>query len=78
MTGPERNRVYQYSFRKYDSLGPKSLGTARQKLCQKIMATTNITKIDFDDIISDLIDENKWSESRAMAYFECISIEDRI
>tara|TARA_Y100001970_G_C14153933_1_gene814399 strand:- start:259 stop:387 length:129 start_codon:yes stop_codon:yes gene_type:complete len=42
------------------------------------MDTTNITKVDFDDIINDLIVENKWPESRAMAYFECISIEDRI
>lgn len=77
MTDNERDRVYQYSFRKYDAMGPKSLVVARRQLCQKIMDTTNITKTDFDDILIDLIAQNKWSESRAMAYFECINIEDR-
>ena len=78
MTDDERDRVYQYSFRKYDAMGPKSLLTARERLCQKIIDTTNITKNDFDEIIQDLIAANKWSEPRAMAYFECISIEDRM
>jgi hypothetical protein len=78
MTGAERDRMYQYSFRRNDAMGPKSLVLARGKLCQKIMETTNISKVDFDDIINDLIVENKWPEARAMAYFECISIEDRI
>jgi len=78
MTGDEKDRVYQYAFRKYDSLGPKSLLAARSKLCQKIMESTSISKPDFDDIIEDLIIQNNWSESRAMAYFECVSIEDRI
>ena len=77
MTENERDRVYQYSFRKYDAMGPKSLLLARKQLCQKIIGTTNITKNDFDEIIQDLIAQNKWSESRAMAYFECISIEGR-
>ena len=77
MTEIERDRVYQYSFRKYDSMGPKSLSHARLQLCKKIMTSTNITKNDFDEIIQDLIAQNKWSDSRAMAYFECISIEDR-
>ena len=77
MTPEERDRVYQYSFRKYDAMGPKSLSSARKHLCQKIMDTTNISIEDFDDIIEDLIAQNHWSESRAMAYFECISIEDR-
>lgn len=77
MTDSERDRVYQYSFRKYDSMGPKSLLDARRQLCRKIMNSTNISKDDFDEIIQDLISQNKWSESRAMAYFECISIEDR-
>jgi hypothetical protein len=78
MTDGERDRVCQYVFRKYDSFGPKELLTARQRLCAKIMQTTNISKFDFDGIIEDLIESNNWSEPRAMAYFECISIEDRI
>jgi hypothetical protein len=78
MTGDERDRVYQYAFRRYDSLGPKSLLDARERLCRKIMETTNISKPDFDDIIDDLIVQNNWSVSRAMAYFECVNIEDRI
>lgn len=78
MTEEERERVLQYSFRKYDSLGPKSLSEARKKLCRKIMETTDITKIAFDELIDDLITQNEWPESRAMAYFECISIEERI
>ena len=78
MTDGERDRVCQYVFRKYDSFGPKELLSARQRLCTKIMQTTNISKFDFDGIIEDLIESNNWSEPRAMAYFECISIEDRI
>jgi len=78
VTDDERDRMYQYAFRRYDSLGPKSLISARNKLCEKIMKVTNITKVDFDDIIADLIDHNEWTESQAMAYFECVSIEDRI
>lgn len=78
MTGEERERVCQYAFRRYDSLGPKSLLDAREKLYRKITETTNISRPDFDEIIEDLIEENDWTESRAMAYFECVSIEDRI
>jgi len=77
MTDDERDRIFQYSFRRYDSLGPKSLREAREKLARKIMETTDITKDAFDELISDLITQNKWTESMAMAYFECISIEDR-
>ncbi len=77
MTDSEKERVLQYAFRKYDSLGPKSLSEAREKLYKKIMTTTDISKTDFDDLIEDLITQNKWTESMAMAYFECITIEDR-
>ena len=77
MTDGERDRVRQYVFRKYDSFGPKELLTARERLYKKIERSTNISKFDFDGIIEDLIDSNDWSEPRAMAYFECISIEDR-
>jgi hypothetical protein len=78
MTGNEKHRVCQYTFRRYDALGPKSLLIAREVLCKKIMETTNISKPDFDGIMEDLIAQNNWPESRAMAYFECVSIEDRI
>ncbi len=78
MTDQERERVLQYFFRKYDDLGPKSLLEARKLLCQKMIQTTDITEEAFDELINDLIAENNWTESRAMAYFECVSIEDRI
>tara|TARA_B100000131_G_scaffold306154_1_gene332923 strand:+ start:286 stop:522 length:237 start_codon:yes stop_codon:yes gene_type:complete len=78
MTEQERERVLQYFFRKYDGLGPKSLSEARRQLCQKMIQTTDITAEAFDELIDDLINENNWTESRAMAYFECVSIEDRI
>ena len=78
MTEKERDRVYWYAFRKYDSLGPKTLIEAREKLCRKVMATTEITRIAFDELIDDLISQNEWTETEAMAYFECVSIEDRI
>jgi hypothetical protein len=51
---------------------------AREKLCKKVMATTEITKTAFDELIDDLISQNEWTETEAMAYFECVSIEDRI
>ena len=78
MTEDERERFLRYSFRKYDSLGPKSLSEAREKLCTKIMDTTDISKVMFDSIIEDLCEANGWSEALAMAYFECLSVEDRI
>lgn len=78
MTDVQRERILQYSFRKYDALGPKSLSEAREKLRQKIMETTEISKDMFDSIIDDLVEKNEWSESMAMAYFECLSVEDRI
>ena len=78
MTDIERERILRYSFRRYDSLGPKSLSEARKKLCTKIMNTTEISKAMFDSIIDDLVAKNEWPESMAMAYFECLSVEDRI
>ena len=78
MTENERERMIQYSFRKYDSLGPKSFVEARRKLRFKIMKTTEISADMFDSIIDDLVEKNKWPESMAMAYFECLSVEDRL
>jgi len=77
MTNTQRERMVRYSFRKYDSLGPKSLSEARKKLCRKIMKATEINKAMFDSIIEDLVEQNKWPESMAMAYFECLNVEDR-
>lgn len=78
MTDVERDRIRQYSFRKYSLLGPKSLIVARKKLCQKITNMTNIDEDALNEIINDTITENDWSEPEALAYFECTSIEDRI
>ena len=78
MTDSERERVFQYSFRKYDALGPSGLQQARHVLCQKLMKSTNISETDFNELIEDLIASNGWTEARAMAYFEVIDIEDRI
>ena len=78
MTDGERDRVFQYSFRKYDALGPSGLQDARCALCLKLMRSTNISEEDFNELIEDLIMSNGWTEARAMAYFEVIDIEDRI
>lgn len=78
MTDTERSRFRQYSFRRYNLLGPKSLVIARKKLCQKIIDMTNIDEEALNEIINDTIVENDWSEPEALAYFECTSIEDRI
>jgi len=77
MTDIERDRIRQYSFRKYNLMGPKSLMVARKKLCQKITNMTNIDEDALNEIINDTIAENDWSEPEALAYFECTSIEDR-
>lgn len=78
MTESQRERIIQYSFRKYDSLGPKQLHEAREKLYLKIMETSEIGREMFDSIIDDLVQKNGWPEPMAMAYFECLSVEDRI
>jgi hypothetical protein len=78
MTDGERDRVFQYSFRKYDALGPSGLQDARRILCEKLMKSTNISEDDFNELIEDMIVSNGWPEAKAMAYFEVINIEDRI
>ncbi len=78
MTEGERERVFRYTFRRYDVLGPAGLAEARQRLRSKISKSAEMTPELFDELLEDLIAQNGWSQARALAYFEVVDIEDRI
>lgn len=77
MNTAERERLMKYKYRNYSVLGPKALLEAKTVLFKKLEDSAGFTIEVLEDIVSDLMNNNNWTMAEAMAYFECLSIEER-
>ena len=66
----ELDRMFRYSLTRFNSMGPKELSVAKEKVKAKTMEICNIDRKSYDELFKDLQEENDWGDIQAMAYFE--------
>ena len=72
----ERDRIFRYSLRMYESLGPQALKDKIATLKFKLILDSVLSEDDFWDLYYDLVENNEgWTDSHVLAYFDTELLE---
>ncbi len=69
MNGEEKERMFRYALRKYQSLGPSELRVATVHIKHQLIQDGVVDEKSFTDLYEDLLNNNNWTEPEVLAYF---------
>jgi hypothetical protein len=74
MNGEEKERMFRYAVRKYQSLGPSELRTATVHIKHQLIQDGVVDEKSFTDLYQDLLCNNNWTEPEVLAYFSIYNL----
>jgi hypothetical protein len=76
MNSEEKERIFRYALRKYQSLGPSELKTATVHVKHQLIQDGVVDEKSFNDLYDDILQNNNWTQPEVLAYFSIYNLDE--